>query len=1052
MEKMKCPIINATIGDVSIPLLIDSGSEISCLQEKFYLNNKNKFGHYEILPIVKTSVVTATGRKTQINKHQLLINIKLENDSEIQVVMLVVPNLVAYGIIGIDMMYSRNVILDFNLKTMVYDNEDSYRSTLKFSGLADKEFVNIKKCNNTNVEEMETTVEEKIESVLENLIQNSTNGTDLIRLENVLRMYKEVFEEKPGLMQGYEHIIRVTDETPYKLRTYTIKPTILTEVKNEIDRMLSMGIIEKSNSAYVNPLVVVIKKDKSVRLCLDARRLNERTIPEYDAPPNIEEIMNHCCGTKYISTFDLKSSFWQIKLHNHSKKYTAFQFMGITYHFNVVPFGLKNSLSALVRALNIVLPQTPTSNVRHYVDDILIHSNSMDDHINHIKFTLKQLAQYGMTINIEKSVLLKKEIPFLGHILSTTGIKKDPSKIEAIELFQKPKNIKQLRSFLGLTNFYSKYADKYRDTCRPLYQLEKKDVKWKWGEEEQIAFDNVKVLLSREVELTHPNYNQEFYLQTDASDSATGAHLYQLNEDGCVCTLGYASKTMQSSEINYTVTEKELLAIVHAVKKFYTTIAGYSTTVRTDHKALIFLNMCKNPTPRITRWLLYLQPLGLKYEYVKGKDNKIADALSRNPSMTNQTINNEKHFDINLLGTDVSEVMKKLKKYQETDEIYQKMCSELVGENDKNNNNYAIFDGILYKLVNKLWLIVLPKGIVKSLVEAIHINYGHIGIQKTYKLLSERFTMKRLRTIVKQIVRLCDSCQRNKSSPTANAEAQFILANGPFDIISIDHIGPFPTGQRGMKYSLVCIDNFTKYTWIFTVRSANTRQSINCIKKIMIQSNRKPNKILSDNGTAFKSKSWAAFLIENKIQPIFTAIRHPKSNLAERANRDIITYIRILVNENQKSWVSKISEIQNIINTTYHSTIEMTPHEAVFNEKPLRPWDKIFKQQNKEIKLTREELDQLIKERIRKKGEERLRKENNGTKVTRFKVDDWVMVKALNISNAEESKAAKLMPRFEGPYKIVRKIGQTSYIIGETHGDKIRGMFHAELLKYYFKE
>lgn len=256
---------------------------------------------------------------------------------------------------------------------------------------------------------------------------------------------------------------------------------------------------------------------------------------------------------------------------------------------------------------------------------------------------------------------------------------------------------------------------------------------------------------------------------------------------------------------------------------------------------------------------------------------------------------------------------------------------------------------------------------IRKLIETVHINYGHIGIQKTYKLLSEKFTTKKLRCTIKKFVRLCDTCQRNKCSPTASANSQYILAREPFDLISVDHIGPFPTGQRGMKYALVCIDNFTKYTWIFTVRSANTRQSINCINKLIDQSNKKPSRILSDNGTAFKSKKWIDYLVENKIKSVFTAIRHPKGNLAERANKDIITYIRILVGENQKSWVSKINVIQNIINTTYHWTIEMTPHEASYNEKPIRPWDQMFKQVN-EVKLSREELDNIIRERIKKKN------------------------------------------------------------------------------------
>jgi len=158
-------------------------------------------------------------------------------------------------------------------------------------------------------------------------------------------------------MCGYEHKIIVNNMTPYMIKSYPIKPTIVDKVKEGIDRMLKLIIIDVSNSPYINPIVVVIKKDGSIRLCLDARKLNERTLPEYDSPPDIRDILNQCHGTKYISTFDLRSSFWQIPLEPGSRPFTAFQFLGLTYHFNVVPFGLKNSLAALERALNIVIPQ-----------------------------------------------------------------------------------------------------------------------------------------------------------------------------------------------------------------------------------------------------------------------------------------------------------------------------------------------------------------------------------------------------------------------------------------------------------------------------------------------------------------------------------------------------------------------------------------------------------------------------------------------------------------------------------------------------------------------
>ena len=240
------------------------------------------------------------------------------------------------------------------------------------------------------------------------------------------------------------------------------------KVEKEIQKMLDIGIIQRSNSPYINPIVPVIIKDGSVRLCLDARKLNEILIEDWECPKPTEVLFQKCKGMQVMS-----SSFWQIPLHTNSKKYTAFQHRGKSYEFNMVPFELKTSTAALVRGLDHAL-QGIGDHVISFVDDTLITSDSTEQHLRHLDELLTRLEKSNLTLNLSKSSFFKKETKFLGFILTTDGIQPDPEKIQGIMEFPTPRNTKQLRGFLGLVNFYSKFSSKHAAETVPLLQLIKK--------------------------------------------------------------------------------------------------------------------------------------------------------------------------------------------------------------------------------------------------------------------------------------------------------------------------------------------------------------------------------------------------------------------------------------------------------------------------------------------------------------------------------------------------------------------------------------------------
>lgn len=375
-------------------------------------------------------------------------------------------------------------------------------------------------------------------------------------LEQVLKRYENVFSESPGKIKGFECQLHLKSNEGYYERNYPIPYAHRIAVDKQIEKMLNEGIIEPATSQYINPMVVVIKKGGSVRLCLDARQLNKKLIAEYECPSPPHEILQSFGDFCWLTTIDMVASFWQVSLEKNSRKYTAFKHKLNVYQFVRLPFGLCTSVSTFVRAMNKVLGMDIEHFCKIYVDDLLIYSRSFEEHMKHIDIVLGKLERGGVTANIEKSKFCQKSVDFLGHLLSVEGLSPNPKKIESIHAWPKPKNQKQLKGFLGLCSFFRIYSCEYAEATAPLQELLKKDSKWGWKEKHQTAFDKVKNIFSEKVQLKFPDYNSPFYMQCDASDYGLGAYLYQFDEEGFERVISMGSRLMPENELNFTITEK----------------------------------------------------------------------------------------------------------------------------------------------------------------------------------------------------------------------------------------------------------------------------------------------------------------------------------------------------------------------------------------------------------------------------------------------------------------------------------------------------------------
>jgi len=604
-------------------MLIDSGAEICAISEEYYNDINQSDPRIPVIPLTGFSIHNAMGNKpTKVTK-QILLPIEIGKE-RIHTPFIVINNLNEKGIIGNDFLEKNKSTIDYE-KRLLTIRIDNHIYDIPFSKRNVKQPVHLRAICTQPITE---SVEQVQFKTLPNRIQE--------KLDKLIQRYPNVFRNIPGEIDGYECRIRLKNDKPINQRPYPIPVTKREVVEKEIKRMLDMGIIKHSRSPYSVPIVPIFKKNGDVRLCLDARKINEQIIPDRECPMTIETIFSKFEKIKCISTLDLRSGYWQVKLEEKSMDPCSFLINGRNYSFKRMPFGLNISGSEFQKSMDMVLGTLLQSFVTIYVDDILITSENEDSHYEHIKMVLERFDKYNVTVNIDKCQFFRKQVSFLGHIISTEGIKMDIDKINTIQNFKTPSKRKEVQSYLGFLNFYRKYVKNFAHIIEPLIELTRNNVIWTWQEKHQRAFEESKKVFLNDVIITFPDFSKPLYINTDASSVAIGGELYQWLGNNERATLGYASRTLKSPETRYTTTEIEALALVYCCSKFRQYILGHKTIIQTDHHALTFMKSCRLTNGRLTRWTLALQEYDLEIQYIAGKDNIIADTLTRYPRINEE--------------------------------------------------------------------------------------------------------------------------------------------------------------------------------------------------------------------------------------------------------------------------------------------------------------------------------------------------------------------------------------------------------------------------------
>jgi hypothetical protein len=425
-----------------------------------------------------------------------------------------------------------------------------------------------------------------------------------------------------------QHQIDVGDAKPIKQRFYRTHPDEDQFIKEELDRMLKKGLIKRSKSPWASPVVLVKKKNGKLRFCVDYRKLNTETRKDAYPIPRIEDMLDALRDAKWFTTLDLASGYWQVEMDPKDQDKTAFITKQGTYEFTVMPFGLTNAPATFQRLMDQVLNDMLYQGVIVYLDDINIYAKTFDEHLEKLEKVFQRLRAAGLKLGPDKCHFLQPKLEFLGHIVSEEGIMADPAKIEKVKNFPRPTTRTKVRSFLGLASYYRKFIKDFSTIAQPLNQLLRKDSELEWTEKCQQSFDALKNRLITEPILSYPDFQQTFYLTTDGSAQGLGAVLSQRNDKGHERVIAYASKSLVGAQKQYGATELECLAVIWAIEHFYSYVGFKHFVLITDHSALKWL-YSSVPKGRLARWILRLQPYDFEVQHKPGKENTNADALSR---------------------------------------------------------------------------------------------------------------------------------------------------------------------------------------------------------------------------------------------------------------------------------------------------------------------------------------------------------------------------------------------------------------------------------------
>ena len=755
-------------------------------------------------------------------------------------------------------------------------------------------------------------------------------------LSTLLEKPKNVFQDGIGKLQGIKTKLHKKDDArPKFVKARQLPYAMRPKVEQELTRLVDAGILSPvETSEWATPIVPVLKDNGSVRICGDFKTTVNPVLNVDQYPlPTVDDIFSNLAGGQLFTKLDLTQAYLHLEVDEESRDLLTISTHRGLFRYNRLPYGIASAPAIWQRTMEMVLQDIPGTQV--ILDDMIITGKTMEEHLSNLAKVLERLDSKGLRVNKRKCAFMCPEIVFCGYKIDKDGLHKTEEKIDAVLEAPQPTNITQLRAFLGLINYYHRFLPNLSTVVHPLNQLLSSKKRWKWTRHCQKAFDSAKRLITSELVLTHYDPSLPLRVACDASPYGIGSVLSHIMPDGEERPIAYASRSLNPAERNYAQIDKEALALVWGVKKFYMYLWGRHFTLVTDHKPLTSIfSPDKTISPaaaaRLQRYAAFLSGQSYSIEYRNTKDHSNADGLSRLPLRSGDKEPGNYTLDLMYVDMERSQLdplpvtAQQVKLHTQRDLVISKAYEatrlgwSAHGQADdelkpfrSRRNELSITDGCL------MWgsKVVIPTKLRPRVLSELHD--GHMGVVKMKSVARSYVWWPGIDQDIETMAKSCTGCQQVQHMPAAAPLHVWEWPSAKWDRIHVDYAGPVD-GQM----FLVIVDAYSKWPFVIPTQSTTSTATINILQSIFA-SEGIPLQLVSDNGPQFVSEEFETFLKRNGVKHIKSAPYHPSSNgLAERF---VQTFKQGLKAARKGSTQTKLANFLLAYRNAPHSTTGVSP-------------------------------------------------------------------------------------------------------------------------------